>query len=431
MAFCVALVVAVVLPNSIFANSPNFTHVTHANTLNASDTQKVGFYIDGREKTNRIPIKVVNNLVVVSMKMNGDLNLNFIIDTGVKVPIILDTTLQSAFANNYQRTIQVKGLGPEDAIDAKLVLVRNIEMASLRAAALNFVIIPTDVFDISEHLGIRVHGIIGYEFFRNFKVEIDYENEWLRLYSHNYQLNKLKMRAFEKLPIVLENNKPFCRVTLQNNGKKREHLKMLVDSGASGAVSFITSTIDGLSVPEPNVWAHLGTGLSGDIHGQIGRVTAIEFEDFVFNNVVTAFPDTLSMRHVNQLTSERNGSIGGEILKRFRVIYDYRNKVIFLKKNHKFKQDFEYNKSGLTIRAKGRNLTHYIIEKIDANSSADKAGLMVGDQILSIDNIQPKELSLNKIYDIVSVTKVGRTLRFRILRKGKLMTVKMKVYSVI
>ncbi len=42
-------------------------------------------------------------------------------------------------------------------------------------------------------------------------------------------------------------------------------------------------------------------------------------------------PDEFSIQHVN-LVEDRKGSIGGEIMRRFTVIFDYANKKLYLKK---------------------------------------------------------------------------------------------------
>ena len=52
----------------------------------------------------------------------------------------------------------------------------------------------------------------------------------------------------------------------------------------------------------------------------------------------------------------RNGSLGGNILKRFTVWLDYSKEQIMFKKNGSFKADFNYDMSGLDIFYSGRQL---------------------------------------------------------------------------
>jgi uncharacterized protein YqiB (DUF1249 family) len=43
-------------------------------------------------------------------------------------------------------------------------------------------------------------------------------------------------------------------------------------------------------------------------------------------------PDEFSIQHVN-LVEDRKGSVGGEIMRRFTVVFDYPNQKLYLKKN--------------------------------------------------------------------------------------------------
>lgn len=53
--------------------------------------------------------------------------------------------------------------------------------------------------------------------------------------------------------------------------------------------------------------------------------------EFSFDKPLTAMPDEFSIQHL-KLVPDRKGSIGGEILRRFTVFFDYPNSKIYLKK---------------------------------------------------------------------------------------------------
>ena len=73
---------------------------------------------------------------------------------------------------------------------------------------------------------------------------------------------------------------------------------------------------------------------------------------FEFNNPVVAFPDSSSIKNVT-MVADRMGSVGGEIIRRFDVIFDYQNRKMYLKKNSEYNSPFGYNKSGVEIQHKG------------------------------------------------------------------------------
>ena len=63
----------------------------------------------------------------------------------------------------------------------------------------------------------------------------------------------------------------------------------------------------------------LGRGLGGDIEGKKARVEALDLNGFILNDALVSYPDSLSFNQLD-ITKGRNGSLGGEIMKRFNRI---------------------------------------------------------------------------------------------------------------
>jgi hypothetical protein len=85
------------------------------------------------------------------------------------------------------------------------------------------------------------------------------------------------------------------------------------------------------------------------------------------NQVKAAFPDSLGSYKV-LVDSNRIGSIGGELLKRFKVTFDYPNKQVVFKKTSKTFDKFYYNLSGIELQYKGESL---VKEKVSSFQSRD------------------------------------------------------------
>ena len=85
------------------------------------------------------------------------------------------------------------------------------------------------------------------------------------------------------------------------------------------------------------------------------------------NQLKATFPDSLGFYKV-LVDSNRIGSIGGELLKRFKVTFDYPNKQIVLKKTAKTFDWFYYNLSGIELQYKGESL---VKEKVSSFQSID------------------------------------------------------------
>ena len=85
------------------------------------------------------------------------------------------------------------------------------------------------------------------------------------------------------------------------------------------------------------------------------------------NQVKASFPDSLGFYKV-LVDSNRIGSIGGELLKRFKVTFDYPNKQVVFKRSSKTYDRFYYNLSGIELQYKGESL---VKEKVSSFQSRD------------------------------------------------------------
>jgi C-terminal processing protease CtpA/Prc len=101
---------------------------------------------------------------------------------------------------------------------------------------------------------------------------------------------------------------------------------------------------------------------------------------------------------------DRNGTLAGNILKRFNMIVDYQKATISLKKNSYFKEKFSYNKSGIELAHDGVRL----VKEKDNKILNEKSGLTQNDETLNSNRIvidTHYKLSLKPAYSIVELRK--------------------------
>ena len=75
----------------------------------------------------------------------------------------------------------------------------------------------------------------------------------------------------------------------------------------------------------------MGKGLSGDIYGKKSRVEEVNLENNVLKSVLVSYPG-VSFFDKNMIVQNRNGSLGGEVIKRFNWVLDYENQTVYFKK---------------------------------------------------------------------------------------------------
>ena len=376
-----------------------------------------GFLFDNQKnKKNTIKFKSASNLIIIPVTINDSDTLNFILDTGVRYPIITELPFINKLSLNYMMPIKIKGLGEGVELTAYRSGNNTMQISGLTARNQEVQMIIDENFQISHILGIPVHGLIGFNLFKDYVVEIDYINEKLTLHKPEYY----KYRDRKKdiiMPLHFDGNKPFVRTTIVTDDMKDVPVKLLVDTGASDALWLSESSDERIKLPQNHIETFLGRGLSGDLFGAKGRIDGIWVGPLILPKPIVAYP---SSELINQLISnnDRNGTIGAEILRRFFVIVDYRNSRLTLRPTYRVKQDFNYNMSGMEIINPMPGMPIFTISNIRESSPAYFAGLKENDQILSLNSSNHQSLDLNDI-NLLLQSKENRKIKIKVLRNGE------------
>jgi len=404
----------------------------------------------GKEKAS-VSFKLINNLIIIPVEING-VEMSFLLDSGVNKPIMFSLNPGDSLSIEQQERIHLRGLGSGAAIEAVKARSDTFKINDLLKLNLELYIILDQEINMSTRLGVPIHGIIGYDVFKDFIVEVNYSSEKIKFYdpkTYKYR----KCRKCTDLPLTFRNNKPYIDVSvaIEENTEPDIPVKLLIDSGGSDALWLFEEKEKRITIPEKKFDDFLGRGLSGSIYGMRSRVKKFNIGKFSFENAKVAFPDSTAITYVKNF-KERNGSIGGEILKRFKVIFDYGSKRIRFRKSRYFSDPFKYNMSGIELQHNGmrviqevkqRNSTlqtnygrqtgpsdinvvfehynsfslvkAYEIAEIRKDSPAEKVGLREGDVIVSINGKVVDKMSLSKVSGILQ-GKENKRMRLKVLR---------------
>lgn len=380
-------------------------------------SDQTGFVFDNpKKKSITIDFKSSSNLIIIPVAINNSDTLNFILDTGVRYPIITELPFVNKLNLNFLQPINIKGLGEGEQITAYRSGNNVININGLVAYDQEIQMIISENFQISHILGIPVHGLIGFNLFKDYVVKIDYTAHKITLIKPEFYTYKEKEKDIV-FPLTFEQNKPFVRTSIVTDKNEDVPVKLLVDTGASDALWLSTNSDSRISLPENHIETFLGRGLSGDLFGKKGRIGAIWVGPLVLYEPIVAFPDS---ELVDQLIgkNDRNGTLGAEILRRFYVTMDYPNKRLILRPNSDIKDQFNYNMSGLEVTNPMPGAPIFLISNIRANSPAYYAGLQENDQIIAINNSNHKTLNLNDI-NLLFQSQEERRIKMTVLRNGE------------
>lgn len=353
-------------------------------TFHLSAQNPLGFSLSDGKSYVELSFKEQSNLIVVPIIVNDNGPFNFILDTGSESGMIFDKWV---IAENNLVNARKIPIYADNGSKIRDILVANdlsIQMTGVEAIQQSMLVLKDNHLDVRNILGVDAHGILGSELFNRFVVEIDYENEKIRLYEHE----KFKApKKFKKIDIEVKRFRPYVKTTIKQKGRKKIDLTLLVDTGASSALFLDEQRHESIILPEETLDHTLGSSLTGNLEGRLGRVKKVKLGKFKFKRVLTSYP--IDWRIQNEITDgdgtlTRYGTLGSDVLSRFTVIYDYLNKCMYLKKNDEYREDFKFNRAGFTFMAGGEDLKQYYISSIIPNSPASEIGLQENDEIIAI-----------------------------------------------
>jgi hypothetical protein len=391
-------------------------------------------------KQDAIDFKLVKNLIVIPVMINEKGPFNFILDTGVDPLIITDSSIVDKSQLTNLRKVKINGSGEGDELTAYISNNIHTKIGEAFMNDIPSIILKEDVFNLSGYLGMTIHGLIGYNFFSSFVVKINYAQDKL---SFRIPESRKEIK-WNKLPLEFLDNKPYINVPVQHPDLGEIDAKLIIDCGASHALSLESYQEGIFPLPNPNFQANLGVGLGGKINGNVGRVSSITLGTYTLKNVLTSFPNYSDVA-AKAKQKQRTGNLGGDILRKFTVIFDYQANAMYLKKNIYFYQPFEHDMSGMEIfidnrssrkvpaggrdrfglNGKAVNLVggemlsnRAFVSRVEPASPAEKAGILADDEILSINFKRISDYSIDNITDLLK-SENGRTLLIEFFRNDK------------
>ena len=408
--------------------------------------QPQGFEFESNRSKAVIPFQLINNLIFVPIKVNG-VELNFLLDTGVEETILfsLDDKDEVSF-NNVER-VELRGLGSQQSVNGLKSANNHLSFLGFHDRNHDIYIILDQDFNFSSHIGIPVNGIIGYHFFKNYLVQINYDRKIITVFRDKDKILEKMTRKYEALHMTVEKSKPYIMAQVLQDSI--HNVKLLVDTGSSDAL-WLFDEASHVAIPALHFDDYLGRGFSGDIHGKRARVPEFRIGNSTFKNPIIAFPDSLSIKNINMVAG-RSGSVGGEVLRRHQVIFDYKGQKMYLRKGRNYEGAFNYNMSGIELQHGGlqwvketvamrtvvtessysvsgdkvSDFTYkfnlkpvYTIAGIRNDSPADEVGLRRGDLLIAVNGRKAYRYSLQELNTLLK-SEDGQAITMKVERDGK------------
>lgn len=339
-----------------------------------------------------IPFELVRNLMIIKLKINDKGPYNFVLDTGVGFMLITEPSLVDSINVDGLRTIKIHGFGEGSDFEAYVTKTLKVGIPGLISHNVSAAIFKKDQLGLTAYAGVTIHGLLGYEFFNSLAVKINFSDSTINVAKPN---DMRYYRRAAKIPITIEDRKPYLttKVTFATGLEKQS--KLIIDLGAGHFIS-MENVQDKNKLQKNAIDANLGVGINGPINGTLSRIKQVELGKYKVKNIIAAFPDSAKQ----ELTIPRDGNIGIGLVKKFNVIFDYPNSLLYLKPGPEFNKHDEHDMSGLMYYSARDDYQHIVIDKVEPGSAGEEAGLKKGDEIMMINITSVTTMTLQQIDDL-------------------------------
>jgi hypothetical protein len=345
-----------------------------------------------------LPFRLLNNHIYVEASINGAAPLAFVFDTGATD--ILDTSAAKSLGIAVEGALAGGGFGDK---------IEDFGVAKVKSVSLGGLALPDQVFGTESSPGwVAVEGadssgLLGYEFVKRAVLTIDYAGR---------SMTFTKQSAFQPpknavaVPFTFDAHIPMVAGTLDGVAGEFE-----IDTGSRGALTLMQpfAAANGLiDKYHASRRATVGYGIGGPSKALLARAGALTLGSITIDAPVA---EIVTDKAGAAEAARTAGNIGGDLLKRFTVTLDYAHQMLWLQPNALAAQREVFDRSGLWIaRAKDGGID---VADVATESAAAVAGMSAGDEILSVNGKNAKQVPLYKLREDFK-GKVGTKFTLRV-----------------
>lgn len=363
--------------------------------------------------------------IFLRARVNNSQPLWFVLDSGSISPFVIDTRRARVLGLKLQGYLTREGGAGPGAYEVALTSGVSINLSGLKFVDQTAAVIAFD--SLEAQAGRPLDGLVGIDLFTRYVVEIDYRGNKVSLYDpQTYSYSG----AGESIPLTLRDGHFFVPAKIEMPGRPRLDGQFLIDTGGGLVTAVLTTPFaQSNSLPAPTQRAISDrslSGLGGETRLLVSRATS-----FTLGNLSVREP----IIYVSQdrggalASSDFAGLIGSEILRRFKVVFDYARGRLILEPNALYAEPVEYDMSGISLRAYGDDFRTFRVYQVLEDSPAAEAGLHVGDVLVAIDGVAASRFTLDEINQMLK--QQGREYKLSFKRAGGALSVKIKMRRLI
>ncbi len=360
------------------------------------------------EAVHSLPFELYDGRIYVQASLAGTGPRTFLLDTGAQVTHLSSELVREAGLETFG-DVGITGTG-RGRVEGDYVRLSSLDLGGLALPVRNAISAPAEALfgPVVTSSGKRFDGVIGYDLFASYVVEIDYLGRAIRLFD---PARYVEPEGADVVPISIVDNKPYLTGVVSLSGRAIEAVFHL-DTGSGGAIGFngdFVAERDLLAISGPTL-PSMSRGVGGATPARLGRADSLTLGKTILKGPFA----TYALAQGKGVSEQSAGRIGGAILRRFTLIINYPRRAIALLPNANFNRPLETDMSGLALISSGGLIQ---VLRVEEASAGAEAGIRPRDRLLSIDGRSVSEMSLEAIRAML--IEDGATRSLLLLRNGR------------
>ena len=360
------------------------------------------FELAAGKTATTVPFELINNHIYIDATLNGQGPFHLLCDTGGAN--IITPEVAAKLGLELAGALQGRGVG-EKSEDISLTKIGTLQIGDATLSDQLFAVFP--LASLAKVEGTPCDGLVGYEVFKRFVVRVDYEHSKLTLTlpsAFAYDGDGVAV------PFVFNGHIPQVDGAIDGIPGKMD-----IDTGSRASLDLLApfvATHDLEAHYAPKFEATTGYGVGGPARSLVTRAGVLELGGVAVKNVVTELTTQTQGAFTDPYVA---GNVGGGVLKRFNIVFDYDRQQIIFERNANDAKPDTYDRSGMWI-----NLSDGGFEVMDVvpGGPAAEAGMKVGDEITAIDGTPTTAMSLPATRVLLKTEAPGTKLRLSV-RSGE------------
>jgi Aspartyl protease/PDZ domain len=342
-----------------------------------------------------VPFELYGNLAYIQVRVNGSEPCVFILDTGAGVSVMNRSVVS-------EMRITPVELGERGSFGfgegkTKVAVGKNVTfgLGDLNFQVANVLVLQLD--DLESAVGRRVFGILGYELFNRYVVELDHAARTIKLYDPK---DYTYAGPGETVALTIRDNSLRVQAHLAIGRREAITGDFALDTGMSGPLSLNSPVVKKYGVIEPGqpVFSMYG-GIGGQLRFAPGRVTMLQLGSLSLHDVPVLFSQATTGA---SSSGDYLGTIGAAVLSRYKMIFDCPHHRLTLESLPSLADPFREDASGMVLSATSPDFKTIRVRTVFENTAAWNAGLREGDGIASVNGQPASELDLEKIRQMLA-----------------------------